>query len=290
MTNSYDVDHGLSQDEPGPLEPVEIAQQPGAAPATGNTARDQEMYAAGIRTGEENAKHNAAIRAGVHQRPARDWELTCHECDGSGHVYVKHQVAERKTDIQEFKQECECCEGRGFVFAFQDIPGIGDYVKACRPASSAPGVSTVEDERQAFEAWAKRKKMPLARIGEQYDDFWVDHAWNGWQARAALAAPAAGDAQTAAARDVLAERQRQISVEGWTPGDDDLHRNGELAEASAAYAQEAAAPCGGLPMGWPWAMHWWKPTTPRRNLVKAGALILAEIERLDRAAQRKGDA
>lgn len=85
-------------------------------------------------------------------------------------------------------------------------------------------------------------------------------------------APAAGDAQTAAARDVLAERQRQISVEGWTPGDDDLHRNGELAEASAAYAQEAAAPCGGLPMGWPWAMHWWKPTTPRRNLVKAGAL------------------
>lgn len=65
MTNSYDVDHGLSQDAPGPLEPVEIAQQPGSAPATGNTARDQEMYAAGIRTGEENAKHNAAIRAGA---------------------------------------------------------------------------------------------------------------------------------------------------------------------------------------------------------------------------------
>ncbi|CCH04720.1 hypothetical protein NH44784_007381 [Achromobacter xylosoxidans NH44784-1996] len=79
--------------------------------------------------------------------PARDWELTCHECDGSGHVYVKHQVAERKTDIQEFKQECECCEGRGFVFAFQDIPGIEEYVKACRPAA---GVSTVEqDERSA---------------------------------------------------------------------------------------------------------------------------------------------
>lgn len=200
MTNSYDVAHGLSQDEPGPLEPVEIAQQPGAAPATGNTARDQEMYVAGIRTGEENAKHNAAIRAGVpdgwklvpieptidmladadetgnvlgprarriyaamlnaapaapgastagNPQPARDWELTCHECDGSGHVYVKHQVAERKTDIQEFKEECEC-QGRGFVFAFQDIPGIEEYVKACRPAPAAAGVSTVEqDERSA---------------------------------------------------------------------------------------------------------------------------------------------
>lgn len=62
MTNSYDVDHGLSQDAPGPLEPVEIAQQDDTLARTGNTARDQEMYAAGIRTGEENAKHNAAIR------------------------------------------------------------------------------------------------------------------------------------------------------------------------------------------------------------------------------------
>lgn len=37
--------------------------QPGAAPATGNTKKEQEMYAAGIETGEENTKHNAAIRA-----------------------------------------------------------------------------------------------------------------------------------------------------------------------------------------------------------------------------------
>lgn len=63
MKNSYDVAHGLSQDAPGPLEPVELAPQDDTLARTGNTARDQEMYAAGIRTGEENAKHNAAIRA-----------------------------------------------------------------------------------------------------------------------------------------------------------------------------------------------------------------------------------
>lgn len=84
--------------------------------------------------------------------PARDWELTCHKCDGSGHVYVKHQVAERTSDVQEFKEECECCEGRGFVFAFQDIPGIEEYVKACRPAPAAAGVSTVEDEQATVPA------------------------------------------------------------------------------------------------------------------------------------------
>jgi len=93
---------------------------------------------------------------------------------------------------------------------------------------------------------------------------------------------------TAAARDVLAERQRQIEAEGWTPEHDDQHREGEMAEAAAAYASESAAPHGGLPMCWPWAKEWWKPAYPRRNLVKAGALILAEIERLDRAAQKKG--
>jgi hypothetical protein len=38
------------------------------------------------------------------------------------------------------------------------------------------------------------------------------------------------------------------------------------------------------------ADEWWKPTNRRRDLVKAGALILAEIERLDRAAGIKVEA
>lgn len=106
-------------------------------------------------------------------------------------------------------------------------------------------------------------------------------------------------AGTAAAHDVLAERRRQIEVEGWTPEHDDEHDAGALALAAAAYALDAgdkSHPCsqgargGEVPPFWPW-MHrsgrhrearWWKPSTPRRNLVKAGALILAEIERLDR--------
>ncbi|CUJ54388.1 hypothetical protein [Achromobacter sp. 2789STDY5608628] len=105
-------------------------------------------------------------------------------------------------------------------------------------------------------------------------------------------APAAGDAQTAAARDVLAERQRQISVEGWTPDHDDQYWKGQLASAAGCYAMFTLAYPAGEPVSyWPWLPGWWKPSAePRRNLVKAGALILAEIERLDRAAQRQGDA
>lgn len=99
-------------------------------------------------------------------------------------------------------------------------------------------------------------------------------------------APVAGDAQTAAARDVLAERQRQISVEGWTPEHDDRHTTGALATAAGCYAMFTLAYPPGDPVSfWPWSPSWWKPSDEsRRNLVKAGALILAEIERLDRAA------
>ncbi|MCI1839182.1 hypothetical protein ABFG95_05940 [Achromobacter sp. HNDS-1] len=100
-------------------------------------------------------------------------------------------------------------------------------------------------------------------------------------------APAAGDALTAAARDVLAERQRQISAEGWTPEQDDRYTHGDMASAAACYANQGRYhfPEPGKPgPNWPWAAEWWKPSTYRRNLEKAGALILAEIERLDRAA------
>lgn len=33
---------------------------------------------------------------------------------------------------------------------------------------------------------------------------------------------------------------------------------------------------------WPWEAQWWKCAHPRRTLVKAAALLIAEIERLDR--------
>src|SRR5690606_333611 len=44
-----------------------------------------------------------------------------------------------------------------------------------------------------------------------------------------------GDTRAGAARDVLAERRRQIEAEGWTPGHDDKHAEG-LACAAACYA------------------------------------------------------
>ena len=97
-------------------------------------------------------------------------------------------------------------------------------------------------------------------------------------------------------RDVMGERVRQITVEGWTPEHDDCHDRAELAQAAACYAisgtpaDEAVFIHGRWKdprdLFWPrgFGLEWWKPTNRRRDLVKAGALILAEIERLDRDA------
>ncbi|HCG0782522.1 TPA: hypothetical protein NJJ76_006792 [Pseudomonas aeruginosa] len=83
--------------------------------------------------------------------------------------------------------------------------------------------------------------------------------------------------------DVQAERRRQITAEGWTPEHDDLYCAAELPRAAAAYILNGAN--DEAPAIWPFSAKWWKPRDARSNYVRAGALILAEIERLDRARQ-----
>lgn len=86
---------------------------------------------------------------------------------------------------------------------------------------------------------------------------------------------------------LVAERKRQIAAEGWTPAHDDEHVFGELATAAACYAWRAvwqtAAENDEPPNNWPWDDAWWKPDTQERMLEKAGAMIVAELERLERA-------
>lgn len=98
--------------------------------------------------------------------------------------------------------------------------------------------------------------------------------------------------------DVAAERQRQIEVEGWGTEHDDAHAPGELSRAGACYAlcdddsiisdpsrvEPEPFAVNALPASlWPWEGYWWKPKDTRRNKILAAALIVADIERDDRA-------
>ena len=77
--------------------------------------------------------------------------------------------------------------------------------------------------------------------------------------------------------------------EGWTPQHDDAHRKGEMAGAAACYAMHGLAiqndrlaprAADMVRELWPWAQSWWKPKNRRRDLIRAAALIVAEVERL----------
>lgn len=85
-----------------------------------------------------------------------------------------------------------------------------------------------------------------------------------------------------AMEEIAEERERQISEEGITARHDDEHVDGSLALAAAAYAIHFRHAAGLL---WPWERESWKPGTRRRNLVKAAALIVAELERLERKGE-----
>ncbi|HFQ7572533.1 hypothetical protein ACV6ZV_18880, partial [Pseudomonas aeruginosa] len=131
-----------------------------------------------------------------------------------------------------------------------------------------------------------RNQLNIKRISEQpYDESKLHSAI------AAMLAAAPGNSVPQAWLDVQAERRRQITAEGWTPEHDDEHADGQMAQAAGCYALHAGGigtdwPDGrqnGAALFWPWDKDSWKPTTPRRDLVKACALALAEIERLDRA-------
>jgi hypothetical protein len=107
---------------------------------------------------------------------------------------------------------------------------------------------------------------------------------------------------TQAIDDVLRERARQIDVEHWTPAHDDEHGNRELAEAARSYVEHYVGRqwlihaytdgldryrAGPSPDDWPWDERWWKPKEPRRDLVRAAALLIAEIERMDRMEEQR---
>ncbi len=97
------------------------------------------------------------------------------------------------------------------------------------------------------------------------------------------------------------ERRRQTDAEGYSYRHDDEHTNDELVLAAVQYAlphlrRELITTVTslperfiGTPVDWPWENDAWKPTPDDRvrELVKAGALIAAEIDRLLRERDGK---
>ncbi|MQB09688.1 hypothetical protein DXT96_07445 [Agrobacterium sp. ICMP 6402] len=127
----------------------------------------------------------------------------------------------------------------------------------------------------SYKAWGDGDNDP------DWRDDAIEHGW--WDP----------DDISQALKDTWLEIERQQSQEGYTDAhDDEVNKQGELAWAAACYAvaggAENPASCvigmRGIPHAlWPWTLESFKPKDRRRDLIRAAALLIREIERLDRA-------
>jgi hypothetical protein len=201
--------------------------------------------------------------------------------DGTGYLGCAYNEVERlQAEIETLRMQLVACG----VVAMSNTPESAAKARDMRPdymsASCQDVMRAVDSEMALREELARLKARLEIRADYPYDG--IDTRDTTIKMLEEKLADYQLVVDSKAARDVFAERRRQVEKEGWTPEHDDEHDGGELARAAACYAYNAG---GGHSSGmlFPWDCNWWKPGTPRRDLIKAGALILAEIERLDRA-------
>ncbi|HBP5690194.1 TPA: hypothetical protein L6B06_09425 [Pseudomonas aeruginosa] len=256
------------------------------------TVAQHERIAGALRF--ERQQMDRAFTACINERDAANARL--HE------VAVACATAEQERDatqarVSELDKQCRDDvaralglrpnEERGFAWSY-----LLASIKACVKASenTAQAQHSVPEKVRTLLSRAQCEIEHLAEclenVCEDEEDFDVrEDVADGRVVAADIAhmlAAAPGTEVPQAWLDVQAERRRQITAEGWTPDHDDLYCAAELPRAAAAYILSGAN--DEAPAIWPFVAKWWKPRDARANYVRAGALILAEIERLDRAA------
>ncbi|HHK4547081.1 TPA: hypothetical protein ACQTZD_004551 [Pseudomonas aeruginosa] len=189
---------------------------------------------------------------------------------------AQHSVPDDDMILQIFADNAEHSEQgdeHGYcIVREQHAQAIARKLLAAAPGNSA--------QHSVPEGW---KLVPIEPLLNMMSDKDHDTRITAERQLLSILADVPGNSVPQAWIDVQAERRRQITAEGWTPEHDDLYCAAELPRAAAAYILNGAN--DEAPAIWPFVTKWWKPRDARSNYVRAGALILAEIERLDRARQ-----
>lgn len=90
---------------------------------------------------------------------------------------------------------------------------------------------------------------------------------------------------------IKGERARQRLIEGFDDAHDDAYVQGELAAAATCYLNQGTLTDyqqgRERPTLWPWGRGRWKPRDRRWDLTRAGALYLAERDRVSRLPKER---
>jgi hypothetical protein len=221
-------------------------------------------------------------------------------------------------DGYSFVGRCPVCGAIGFAIAMSRVEDTGPEIAALK--SEGFKLEWVTSATVRGGKWGKCKHMKLAdefrekvrrhpmdtEYGESAVEHWIDFWTNlieeeegtetmqGNDAARSRQQAIAGIDFSDGVRAIVAERLRQIEEEGWTVNHDDHWKSGQLAKAAACYATypehifiqyKNAGGAIEFRDPWPWEPRFDKRPageSRRRLLVMAGALIAAEIDRLDR--------
>lgn len=211
-----------------------------------------------------------------------DEEYRCPECDGAG-AFEKQAPLGGVYDAE--KGELLPID---YTFEDDELEGVYD----CR--TNGERIAALEERVAELEANTGLRIEHLAAndgasliVAEEvdplealeaayYDENHMMWERDEWQSRAE--AYEAKLMAKSGASLILRERERQIDEEWYSPEHDDRYTKGQLYIAAECYAclddyLEA-------PDLWPWDKKLWKPKDRISNLVRAGALLAAEIDRL----------
>jgi hypothetical protein len=229
----------------------------------------------------------------------------CPVCNGRGFVSAAHYATSGyattggTTDVP-----CRTCKGATI------IPMAAPVEDAPQPLTCEHGRSLCDecgfvvqsvDEyarsvgvRPTYEAEVAALRAKLGRVEDVMRH--PVNAWsiNGvlWIRQSAIRAALDGEPQPSAGEGgagmIAAERRRQVEVEGYDATHDAEHSNGAILDAAIGCIEAVRHPHPTrTPRAWPNDWHWkgWKRYgDPIPLLVKAGALIAAEIDRIRAAA------
>ena len=241
-----------------------------------------------VHAGDEAFGDNVSAFSGAAmQQYARDAIVASSRAAGGMSIEIKHAPA-GKTDFArgeilgyEGSPTRFMVVGEDDLYLHAFILGAGMYWGVRKEEPNLACLVRYSAAQPAESAGQAGQVARAAKEGERHTRIYLAGKEAGLAERAAAPAEL-----TVAARDVLAERRRQVEQEGWTSEHDSQYEEGELSRAAACYALAGDEPHGRSPNDWPWDESWWKPRDDRANLVRAGALILADIERLDRATHQ----
>ncbi|WP_017517070.1 hypothetical protein ACQCLI_13100 [Pseudomonas nitroreducens] len=207
---------------------------------------------------------------------------------------IEEMAAIIATAVSESLQWVECTTADDDARVLMPSPELQELYEAARTGDEATLTVSAKALREAMQARPPATPVATLLPGDPDDErngLWLDRKDTARMAQ--LPAGTRLYTQHPAATptgqildQIHLERARQVAVEGWTLAHDAEHDGGQLADAAGCLALWAAGQPSELwRVMWPWDSQWLKPSSPRRLLIKAGALIVAELERLDRCAE-----